>query len=86
MNARVEVEPAINLTALRIDVRRAVAIAKIAAFEDQAHRLGNIIAMGLLTRRIAADLLQDVAVSNGLVDAHGNDSIQSIISDGLERK
>jgi len=86
MNALVQVEPAINLTALRIDVRRAVAIAKIAEFENQAHRLGNIIAMGLLTRRIAADLLQDVAVSNGLVDAHGGDLIQSIISDGLERK
>lgn len=86
MNALVQVEPAINLTALRINVRRVVAIAKIAAFEDQAHRLGNIISEGLLTRRIAADLLQDVALSNGLIDMHGADLIQSIISDGLGRK
>ena len=86
MNALVQVEPAINLTALRIDVRRAIAIARIAAFEEQAHRLGNIIAMGFLNHRIAGDLLHDVAVSNGLVEMHGADLIQSIISDGLERK
>jgi hypothetical protein len=86
MNALVQVEPAINLTALRTDVRRAVAIAKIAEFENQAYRLGNVIALDLINRRVAADLLLSVAVSNGLVDAHGADLIQSIISDGLERK
>lgn len=86
MNALVKVEPAINLTALRIDVRRAVAIAKIAASEDQAHRLGNIITMGLLNRTLAADLLLSVAQDNGLVDAHGDDLIQSIIADGLAQR
>ena len=86
MHVSVQTEPAINLTALRQEVRQAVAIAKVSAFEDQAYRLGNIIAMDLLTRRIAADLLQDVAESNGLVEMHGQELIQSIIFDGLERK
>lgn len=78
------VSEAINLTALRIDVRQAVAVAKIAEFENQAYRLGHVIATGLLTRTPAADLLLSVAESNGLVREHGDDFIQSIIVCGLE--
>jgi hypothetical protein len=77
---------AINLTELRLDVRQAVAIAKIAEFENQAHRLGHVIAAGLLNRTSAADLLLNVAESNGLVHEHGDDFIQSIIVSGLECK
>jgi len=75
---------AINLTALRLDVRKAVALAKIAEFENQTYRLGHIIAMGLIDCASAADILMSVAESNALVREHGDDFIQSIIAAGLE--
>jgi hypothetical protein len=77
---------AINLQALRLDVRQAIATAEIAEFENQAYRLGLIIPTGLLGRAVAADLLLDVATSNGLVRLQGDDVIQSIIANGLELK
>jgi hypothetical protein len=91
MNAHVNdlqtaTQEAINLTALRMDVRQAVAVAKIREFENQAYRLGNVIATGLLDRKNAADLLLCVAESNGLVREHGDEFIQSIIVNGLECK
>ena len=85
MNAHVKPE-AINLTALRFDVRQAVALAKIAEFENQAYRLGHVVATGILARAPAADLLLNVAECNGLVREHGDDFIQSIIVAGLEHK
>jgi hypothetical protein len=75
---------AINLQALRLDVREAVAVAKIAEFENQAYRLGHIVATGLLTRVAAADLLLDIATAHGLVREHGDDIIQSIIANGMD--
>lgn len=90
MNAHVKpkqsasLSEAINLTALRLDVRQAVAIAKIREFENQAYRLGNAIVADLVGRRNAADILLSVAESNGLVREHGDDFIQSIIVSGLE--
>ena len=73
----------INLTALRHDVQRAVATAKIVEFENQAHRLGDVLRAGLLGRAATSDLLIDVATANGLVREHGDDLIQSTISEGL---
>ena len=84
MNAHVTApSDAINLTALRLDVRKAIATAKIAEFENQAHRLGHIIATDVLSRATAADLLVDVALCNGLLREHGNDFIQEIMAEGL---
>lgn len=83
MNAHVKQET-INLTALRLDVRQAVALAKIAEFENQAYRLGHLMAAGVIDRTTAADLLLSIADSNGLVREHGDDFIQSIIVCGLE--
>jgi len=84
MNAHVSASSdAINLTALQLDVRNAIATAKIAEFENQSHRLGHVIATGLLGRAEAADLLLDVATSNGLVHEHGDDFIQQIMAEGL---
>ncbi len=86
MNAHTHVSAtsnAINLTALRLDVQRAIAAGKIAEFENQSYRLGHIIATGLLRRADAADLLLDVATSNGLVREHGDDFIQQIMAEGL---
>jgi hypothetical protein len=84
MNAHVEKPTqAINLTALQLDVRNAIATAKIAEFENQSYRLGHVIAIGLLDRPAAADLLLDVATGNGLVQEHGDDFIQKIMAEGL---
>ena len=85
MNAHVSApSDAINLTALRLDVRNAIATAKVAEFENQAYRLGHVIATGLLGRAAAADLLLDVATGNGLVHEHGDDFIQQIMAEGLK--
>ena len=74
---------AINLTALGLDVQNAIATAKIAEFENQAYRLGHVMATGLLARAAAADLLLDVATSHDLVHEHGDDFIQQIMAEGL---
>ena len=84
MNARVPPQSdTINLTALRLNVRNAVGTAKIAEFENQAYRLGHVIATGLLNRAAAADLLLDVAMANGLLREHGARFIQTILAEGL---
>jgi hypothetical protein len=77
---------AVNLQALRLDVRQAIATAEIAEFENQAYRLGHVTATGLLNRAAAADLLLDIATAHGLVQAQGDDAIQSIIANGLDSK
>lgn len=74
------------LPALRLDVQRAVATAKIAEFENQSYRLGYIIATGFLDRAAVADLLLKIATAHGLVREHGDDVLQSIIANGLDLK
>jgi len=74
-------EPTIQ--AVLQDVRRTIATAKIAEFENQCYRLGDIIKTKLISPPIAADILLDAAVSNGLVDEHGDDIIQQIMAEGL---
>lgn len=84
MNAHVSApSDAINLTALRLDVWKAIATGKISAFENQSYRLGRVVATGQLRRADAADLLLDVATANGLVREHGDDFIQTIMAEGL---
>ena len=76
------VSASINLTALRLDVWRAVAVAEICGFENQADRARYTSSpRGLAgAERPAADLLVDVAVSNGLVGEHvPTELIESII-------
>jgi hypothetical protein len=65
------------------DVKRTIATAKIAEFENQCYRLGDIINTKLLSPPVAADILLDAAVSNGLVHEHGEDLIQQIMAEGL---
>ena len=72
-----------NIQAVLIDVKRTIATAKIAEFENQCYRLGDIIKTKLLSPPVAADILLDAAVSNGLVHEHGDDFIQQIMADGL---
>jgi hypothetical protein len=72
-----------DLAELRRDVRRCIACAKIVEFEFQAFRLGDVVKVKLLAPAVAADLLLDCAVANGLLREHGTDEIQKIISRGL---
>jgi hypothetical protein len=72
-----------NIQLVLQDVKRTIATAKIAEFENQAYRLGEIVKVKLLNPPMAADILLDVAVSNGLVREHGDDVIQGIMADGL---
>ena len=72
-----------DITALLLEVTRAIATAKMAEFERQAYRVGNIVSTGLLGRAMAADVLLDAAVSNGLVREHGDDTVQTIIARGF---
>ena len=74
-------EPIIQ--AVLVDVKRTIAVAKIAEFENQCYRLGDIARTGLLSPPIAADILRDAAVANGLVHEHGDDVIQQIMAEGL---
>jgi len=70
-------------SALSQDVKRAIANAKLAEFKRQAFRVGDIVLKGLLGRAIAADMLFDSAVSNGLVSEHGEDIIQALVAKGF---
>jgi hypothetical protein len=72
-----------DVGALLRDVKRSIAIAKIAELERQSVRLGDIVSVCLLSPAIAADILLDAAVANNLVDEHGEDIIQKIIASGL---
>jgi hypothetical protein len=72
-----------DIIALLLDVKRAIATAKMAEFERQAYRVGDIISTGLLGRATAADVLLDAAVSNGLVSEHGDDIVQALMAKAL---
>lgn len=72
-----------DISALLLDVKRAIATAKMAEFERQAYRVGDIVSTGHLGRAIAADVLLDAAVSNGLVDEHRDDIVQALITKGF---
>jgi hypothetical protein len=73
-----------DIGALLHDVRRSIATAKICELENQAYRLGDIVNVKLLTRAVAADVLHDAAVGNGLIREHGEHAIQEIIARGLD--
>lgn len=74
-----------DISALLLDVKRAIATAKIAEFERQASRVGDIVSTGLIGRAMAADALFDAAITNGLVCEHGDDTLQAIIARGFGR-
>ena len=74
-----------HITPLRLNVARAIATAKLAEFQRQSSRVGDIVSTGLLGRAMAADLLLDVAISNGLVCEHGDDIVQALIARGFGR-
>ncbi len=73
-----------DISALLLDVKRAIATAKMVEFESQTYRVGDIVFTRLLGRAAGGDVLLDAAVANGLVAEHGDDIIQAIIAEGLD--
>ena len=74
-----------DISVLLFEVKRAIATAKMAEFERQADRIGDIVSAGLLGPALAADVLLDAAASNGLVCEHGDDIVQALIAKGFGR-
>jgi hypothetical protein len=73
-----------DISVLLLEVERAIATSKLAEFERQAYRIGDVVSCGLLCRALAADVLFDAAVSNGLVSEHGDDIVQALIAKGFD--
>ena len=69
-----------DVSAILTHVRREISIAKLSAFEFEAWRVGEYVFFGLLPRGTAADMLHDVASSNGIVAEWGLDKVQSVIA------
>ena len=46
-----------DISVLLLEVKRAIATAKMAEFERQAYRIGDIVSTGLLGPALAADVL-----------------------------
>jgi hypothetical protein len=72
-----------DISDLLLEVKRAIATSKLAEFERQSYRIGDIVSTGLLGPAFAADVLLDAAVSNGLVGEHGDDIVQALIAKGF---
>jgi hypothetical protein len=64
--------------------RREVAVAKLMVWCRECHRLARLAAEGAVDRVDAADCLYDIAVGNGLVDAHGDDFIAGMLAAAFE--
>ena len=69
---------------LQIDVSIKVALAKLAEFENQAYRIGDLVRLSILRRADAADMLHEAAIYNSLIFEYGADRIQKIIADAFE--
>ena len=85
LRGRAEMSNEPDIIALLLDVKRAIATAKMAEFERQAYRVGDLVSTGLLGPALAADVLLDAAVSNGLVSDQGDDTVQTLIARGFGR-
>jgi putative DNA primase/helicase len=68
--------------------RRAVALAqpnnRLAVFQNMAREAAGHVRKGGIDVSEFADLFQDAAVVNGLVEAHGQDEIQAILAEALK--
>jgi hypothetical protein len=67
-----------------IVARREVAVAKLRVWCRECHRLARLAAEGIVDRVDAADCLYDIAVGNGLVNAHGDDFIAGMLATAFE--
>lgn len=79
INLEAEIDPT-KWTALQTEVCMNVANAKIYAFATEAERIAEIVRLGLITRAVGGDYLNECAVYNALYYDYGADHVQSIIS------
>lgn len=70
-------------TQLQTEVCMSVANAKFYQFVFEAERLADFVRLGLITRSVAADMLQEAANYNSLAFEYGTDRIQQIMSAAL---
>lgn len=86
MPLNLEAEPSdpTQWTKLQTEICMKIARGKLDAFSSEAQRLAALVRVGLLTRTIAAEYLQEAAVYNALVYEYGLDLVQAIMADALE--
>src|SRR5215204_7420223 len=61
------------------DACRCIAIGKLIEFEFQAWRLGDLVAIEILSTGDAVDFLYEAALANGLTGTHGEELIHDIV-------
>ena len=71
-------------TALQAEVCMNVANAKFFAFEAEAERLAHWVRLGVVSKSMAADYLNEGAEYNQLYFEYGADRIQAVMSQAFE--
>ncbi len=64
-------------------MRRAVALGKVSAFHEQAGFLAEIVYRGVAEHGVVIDALWETAKTNNLIDIHGVDFVQDLMSDAF---
>ncbi len=64
-------------------MRRAVALGKVNAFHDQAGHLAELVRRGTADQGAVVDALWDAANANDLIQTHGADFVQMLMSDAF---
>jgi hypothetical protein len=70
-------------TQLQTEVCMSIANAKFYQFVFEAERLADFVRLGLITRAIAGEMLQEAANYNALAYEYGQDRVQHIMSAAL---
>jgi len=83
MNIAVKVEHN-DITALLSGAQRNVSIAKLGAFEKECFRLGGMAQRNPHRKTEIVDTLYEIAQGQGLLTAHGADTIDRLVCAGLE--
>jgi hypothetical protein len=68
-----------DVRATLTDARRCIALGKLIEFEFQACRLGDLVAIEILSTDDAVDFLYEAALANGLTGTHGEELIRDIV-------
>jgi hypothetical protein len=66
-----------------VAARIAVATAKLTEYRRQCWRLAGLVRAGVIDRVSAGDVLYEIAVVHGLVQAHGEDRVQAILAEAF---
>ena len=75
--------PHYNWSPLQIEICMSVALAKRDAFIAACYQVGDMARLGVITKAVAADVLNETALYNGLYFEYGRDDIQRLMSNAL---